>query len=266
LALTVLCHGKKSEKLSLGWTLLSNYVDALFTKEELSSFLSAFLSVLLALNKEASSLPTITIASLVSTCCSTLVDRIFSFTDSSCSSISFEEFGEWYSSEGNKLIPWVELLDLNKWPKPTGEEMNTSDYVTSVLDIHGNGESLSLFPQHLHELRKFALSSGIYKVTPNQLVSALRGSSNSTNKAITLPDLLNILQQLQLQVSSDKAVAFVEALFQQLEFSEAQEGSVSLKLVCTALLVFLHGPRYYTLSNFFVYKQSNYINFFSLDL
>ena len=29
--------------------------------------------------------------------------------------ISFEEFGTWYTEEGFRVVPWLELLDLRKW-------------------------------------------------------------------------------------------------------------------------------------------------------
>mmetsp|Transcript_25130 Transcript_25130/g.55143 ORF Transcript_25130/g.55143 Transcript_25130/m.55143 type:complete len:93 (+) Transcript_25130:112-390(+) len=29
--------------------------------------------------------------------------------------ISFDDFAEWYTRVGHSNIPWVELLDLNKW-------------------------------------------------------------------------------------------------------------------------------------------------------
>merc|ERR1712138_386078 len=33
--------------------------------------------------------------------------------------ISFEEFADWYTNEGYNIIPWIELLDLRKWPYET---------------------------------------------------------------------------------------------------------------------------------------------------
>ncbi|CAN0247181.1 unnamed protein product, partial [Ectocarpus fasciculatus] len=30
-------------------------------------------------------------------------------------SLSFDELAAWYTQEGYKMAPWLELLDLNKW-------------------------------------------------------------------------------------------------------------------------------------------------------
>lgn len=30
-------------------------------------------------------------------------------------SLSFDELAAWYTQEGYKVAPWLELLDLNKW-------------------------------------------------------------------------------------------------------------------------------------------------------
>ena len=42
-------------------------------------------------------------------------DVVASSTDA-YGAASFEEFGAWYNGGGNELIPWIELLDLKKWP------------------------------------------------------------------------------------------------------------------------------------------------------
>jgi hypothetical protein len=34
--------------------------------------------------------------------------------------ISYEEFGQWYNSGGYAVAPWLELLDLSKWPGMAG--------------------------------------------------------------------------------------------------------------------------------------------------
>jgi Ca2+-binding EF-hand superfamily protein len=31
-------------------------------------------------------------------------------------SITFQDFADWYTAEGHELVPWLELLDLRKWP------------------------------------------------------------------------------------------------------------------------------------------------------
>ncbi len=45
---------------------------------------------------------------------------IFSYQDrEDANLISYEEFGSWYNSGGYTVAPWLELLDLSKWPGMT---------------------------------------------------------------------------------------------------------------------------------------------------
>jgi len=30
--------------------------------------------------------------------------------------ITFQDFADWYTVEGHTVVPWLELLDINKWP------------------------------------------------------------------------------------------------------------------------------------------------------
>ena len=46
--------------------------------------------------------------------------------------ISFEEFAEWYTQGGYNTIPWLELLDLKKWPY---EEIDDSKYENIEDDL-----------------------------------------------------------------------------------------------------------------------------------
>ena len=47
--------------------------------------------------------------------------------------VSFDQFGQWYNSEGYVVLPWLELLDLSKWPFPTGaREPSCSLRMTTV--------------------------------------------------------------------------------------------------------------------------------------
>jgi len=51
--------------------------------------------------------------------------------------VSFVEFGQWYNASGHVFVPWIELLDVNKWPDVLsdgldasyGEDTSDEDYV-----------------------------------------------------------------------------------------------------------------------------------------
>ena len=34
--------------------------------------------------------------------------------------ITFQDFADWYTVEGHTVVPWLELLDINKWPHENG--------------------------------------------------------------------------------------------------------------------------------------------------
>ena len=31
--------------------------------------------------------------------------------------ITFQDFADWYTTVGHEMVPWLELLDIKKWPK-----------------------------------------------------------------------------------------------------------------------------------------------------
>jgi len=31
--------------------------------------------------------------------------------------VTFQDFADWYTTEGHELVPWLELLDVDKWPQ-----------------------------------------------------------------------------------------------------------------------------------------------------
>jgi hypothetical protein len=46
---------------------------------------------------------------------------VFSFVgDKNVRKVSFDQFGQWYNSKGFVVLPWLELLDLSKWPFRAG--------------------------------------------------------------------------------------------------------------------------------------------------
>ncbi len=53
--------------------------------------------------------------------CRSFPETIFSASDRDDEFlISYEEFGMWYNSGGYAVAPWLELLDLSKWPGMAG--------------------------------------------------------------------------------------------------------------------------------------------------
>ena len=48
--------------------------------------------------------------------CAAVFDRVGQEKGEMVPGITFDEFGEWYNTCGSAVVPWLELLDLGKWP------------------------------------------------------------------------------------------------------------------------------------------------------
>lgn len=133
---TVLCRGKKSDKLEFAFEVLDRNKRGHLSTTDMACYLQSFLTVLLsiafspALDNDPSD---DTIATMNDRRCdrttSTLVRAAKAGADWAASlafsdfernkkqagSMSFDDFADWYTAVGYSSIPWLELLDLQKW-------------------------------------------------------------------------------------------------------------------------------------------------------
>lgn len=133
---TVLCQGKKSDKLEFAFEVLDKNKRGHLSTTDMASYLQSFLSVLLsiAFSPSLDSDPADdTIATMNGWRCdrttSTLIQAAKGGADWAASlafsdfernkkqapSMSFDDFADWYTAVGYSSIPWLELLDLQKW-------------------------------------------------------------------------------------------------------------------------------------------------------
>eukprot|EP01041_Mallomonas_annulata_P011792 gene11792-24708_t len=126
--LSLLCKGSKSTKLSFGFHMLDWDDDAFLIQSELADFLGAYLRTLVALSQYSSaalssSFP-IDVHSFrkscrgVSTTCDVLAEAICRHSygqENGAIGCDFRSFGEWYNRGGFTSLPWIELIDLDKW-------------------------------------------------------------------------------------------------------------------------------------------------------
>mmetsp|Transcript_22781 Transcript_22781/g.34709 ORF Transcript_22781/g.34709 Transcript_22781/m.34709 type:complete len:1366 (-) Transcript_22781:46-4143(-) len=130
---TVLCKGKKSDKLEYAFDVLDRDRRGNLSRSDTTRYLRSFLTVLLnVVSTESLDSDTYedtmsttgglrcerskkTIARAVEAGSSWAAAQAFRNRRSSCDSICFDEFAEWYTSVGYSNIPWLELLDLQKW-------------------------------------------------------------------------------------------------------------------------------------------------------
>jgi hypothetical protein len=135
---TVLCRGKKSDKLEFAFEVLDQDKDGRLSRGGMGNYLRSFLTVLLsiavtsALDYDSSEDNMSTMAgNLCERSPGTVVHAVSggakwaanqAFKASAKAKnlppdefISFDDFAEWYTNVGYSCIPWLELLDLRKW-------------------------------------------------------------------------------------------------------------------------------------------------------
>jgi len=123
---SILAGGSKSDKLSLAFHLFDLDRDGYVSRRELWEYLRAFLTVLVALNGNMTTVPSEDLVRLIDRNALELTGSVFEQADvNEDSRISYEEFGQWYNAGGFQVIPWLELLDLRKWP--ASEEAAAAD-------------------------------------------------------------------------------------------------------------------------------------------
>uniref|UniRef100_A0A7S3DV64 EF-hand domain-containing protein n=1 Tax=Entomoneis paludosa TaxID=265537 RepID=A0A7S3DV64_9STRA len=136
---TVLCSGKKSDKLEFAFDVLDKRKRGQLSREDMSNYLKSFLTVLLNIafspNLKDGSNKENTLTTLQGQTVDTSPRALLRVVDSGAHwatsmafdghtarhgsnksvSMSFDDFAEWYTTKGYSSIPWLELLDLRKW-------------------------------------------------------------------------------------------------------------------------------------------------------
>lgn len=134
---TVLCRGKKSDKLEFAFEVLDKKKRGRLSRTDMSNYLQSFLTVLLSiafspsLDHDSSHDMLTTMNGTVCERSSTMLMRTvraganwaasLAFRDFDSgrgderTTMSFDDFASWYTRVGYSSIPWLELLDLQKW-------------------------------------------------------------------------------------------------------------------------------------------------------
>ena len=140
---TVLCGGRKSDKLEFAFDLIDENDDGKLAHSEMVSYLKAFLTVLLrvstssALDDDEKEVALMTLKGGKCEVDDASIRRVISAgTDCATAQVynavpgsmvkgksgklepgqmSFDDFADWYTKGGYTSIPWLELLDLRKW-------------------------------------------------------------------------------------------------------------------------------------------------------
>jgi len=137
--LTVLCGGRKSDKLEYAFELLDKKKKGIVSRFQMVRYLQSFLSVLLNIsscalgsepvehilhNQEGKKAEgNIALARVICSTSSWATEEVFKATphsrkeieEGTTEHIDFDSFAEWYTGGGYNRIAWLELLDLRKW-------------------------------------------------------------------------------------------------------------------------------------------------------
>ena len=130
---TLLCQGKKSDKLEYAFEILDRDKGGFLLSSDVTRYLRSFLLVLVKITSSSSldsDFVDDVMTSMSGEKCDNSISTISRAVDMGCQwaaqkamkgsrgirdTISFDDFADWYTRVGHSNIPWVELLDLNKW-------------------------------------------------------------------------------------------------------------------------------------------------------
>ena len=84
---------------------------------QLFLYLKSFLTVLATLHEPYAKADRDALQSVLKRAAADFTDAVFEQSKRSKTGlINYEEFGRWYNDGGHLVVPWLELLDLKKWP------------------------------------------------------------------------------------------------------------------------------------------------------
>jgi len=134
---TVLCGGRKSDKLEHAFELMDKDNDGLLSRSDMVRYLFSFLTVLLSISScpigrepreefllsmdgNPIKIDENTLSRLIKDGSAWATTQVFNSANhrqmkdgQEC--INFDDFADWYTKGGYTSIPWLELLDLRKW-------------------------------------------------------------------------------------------------------------------------------------------------------
>ena len=187
----MLASGSKSEKLQLAFRMFDVDGDGYISTLEMWRYLRSFLTVLLALNGAAQQLPTDRLVDLIDSAAVSITQQVFKTADVNRDNrISYAEFGNWYNDkQGYTMLPWLELLDMNKWPAPATSADAESDGSTEAcfeFVLTADGHLLRIMPEDVRAFQRVTQSSTLDEVdvaTLQRVFDEVAGDAPALTKA-----------------------------------------------------------------------------------
>ncbi|KAL7488986.1 hypothetical protein ACHAW6_014872 [Cyclotella cf. meneghiniana] len=119
---TVLCGGRKSDKLEHVFELFDEDKDSFLSQQDVGRFIQSFLVVLMSISSSISLIDggactndSSTIVRAIESGSEWASSQVFEALRPRSGKVCFDDFADWYTKGGYQSIPWLELLDLNKW-------------------------------------------------------------------------------------------------------------------------------------------------------
>jgi len=119
---TVLCGGRKSDKLEHVFELLDRDRDSLVSRQDIAKFIQSFVVMLMSVSSSFTHLyggacnnGRNTVKRAIEAGSEWATAQVFDALQPKNGVISFDDFAEWYTKGGYQSMPWLELLDLRKW-------------------------------------------------------------------------------------------------------------------------------------------------------
>lgn len=207
--LSVICVGSKSSKLSFGFPLFDRDSDGTLLENELVSFLGSYLTTILVLSSNFSCSvgqgrqeAEVSMKRGVLASCRAVARAICIETASSMDQtvgVDFKRFGDWYNSGGFVSLPWLELLDLEKWAtthsetsRPSSPKPPCSSSVSVVPDsgsgppgvlcLKGRGEAYRVFTvtdAAARGVESLSVRLSLHQFSPEHLCAVLQQMSRA---------------------------------------------------------------------------------------
>jgi hypothetical protein len=120
--LTLLCGGKKSNKLGFAFGLFC--IEGKSGKKKIQTmghdafneFFRSFLIVMFSCCNQSLSLSADAVSQYISDTAQAVSDAVMAYWKSKkVDKVKFDHFSKWYNDGGFQMAPWLELLDLHKW-------------------------------------------------------------------------------------------------------------------------------------------------------
>ena len=224
IGLGMFASGSKSEKLSAAWTLLDSDDDNALKKIQLwrllRSFLTGVVIVKYFLVDHFSSEELSVLCDDIDVLCVQLTEQIVQYCcgkGGDGNFITFEQFGEWYNEKGYQVTPWLELLDLRKWPKDNDIASSPKDREKSIkvsspdrnsepvetdetlsFQLSSSGDMLSLTESDIFNVSKLLNLSKLGTIEAPRAVDILL--EECTGEVLTKSDFNKAMKKL-IQVS-----------------------------------------------------------------